>query len=553
MSSRERWDVVLCFLSGHLARHGEIVARGPVVRMGVRPGAGGLDLSGYRGLDDRQAVITVYEDGVATLTPVGTSQVRMAPHEHVDWSEIQTLREPAYLSDGCAFHLGPPGRGVSVRFVRSQPLAVYTQGHIQSEAANYEIPSHHAVDPTSVAVAGGELTTDGGRPAWFIPGMVFVTLATALAVIVPLLNRLNPEVLTIGPVMEEREVYEVVDFTMKVDPELLEGFNEPFLDFLMTTNASLAEDDGLKKPENWDTRLLDFVTRSAEVHARDWAFWKRLEQIEVDYRLVTETMKEQGLPLVFAAIPYQESAYHRDATSPVCAGSYWQFMPEVANRAGLVLQDCRIPGMSTLWSPSGQIHKYPLDRNPYILLEGDDPEDASAYKCRMPVGSSPCARDDRTDLRLATRAAVELLYEPMRDDTLRRSGAAVQIAIATHNAGYDDGRFTGGANQYNLLPAYKKWIGDRGLKYDPNFIGEQIQCTDNSFASTDTCGSVLIPETQHYVYSIIAIHFLAVCYYAKNYGDAAAVYEDWVKYTREDGYCNRLEVPSRSEVLEHSG
>ena len=36
---------------------GDVVCRGPVIRMGANPGPGGLQLQGYRGLDDRQAVI----------------------------------------------------------------------------------------------------------------------------------------------------------------------------------------------------------------------------------------------------------------------------------------------------------------------------------------------------------------------------------------------------------------------------------------------------------------------------------------------------------------
>ena len=59
--SQERWDIVLRFLSGPLALQGDLVLRGPVVRLGANPGPGGLSLDGYRGVDDRQAVITAYD------------------------------------------------------------------------------------------------------------------------------------------------------------------------------------------------------------------------------------------------------------------------------------------------------------------------------------------------------------------------------------------------------------------------------------------------------------------------------------------------------------
>ena len=117
MSSQERWDVVLRVLCGPLELEGDIVCRGPVVRMGARPGPGGLNLKDYRGLDDRQAVISAYDGATVSLAPVGTNQVRMAPHPNVDWNELQPLRNPAYLTDGCAFHLGPPGRGDSRRWL----------------------------------------------------------------------------------------------------------------------------------------------------------------------------------------------------------------------------------------------------------------------------------------------------------------------------------------------------------------------------------------------------------------------------------------------------
>ena len=39
----------------------------PVVRIGSNPGPGGLRLEGYRGLDDRQAVISAYDGGTVAI------------------------------------------------------------------------------------------------------------------------------------------------------------------------------------------------------------------------------------------------------------------------------------------------------------------------------------------------------------------------------------------------------------------------------------------------------------------------------------------------------
>ena len=106
--SQERWDVKLRFLEGPLAFQGDVVYRGPLVRMGANPGPGGLKLEGYRALDDRQAVIQSYDGGTVSIAPVGTNQVRVAPHENQDWNEIPPIRGPVFLSPGTAFHLGPP-------------------------------------------------------------------------------------------------------------------------------------------------------------------------------------------------------------------------------------------------------------------------------------------------------------------------------------------------------------------------------------------------------------------------------------------------------------
>src|SRR5688572_1559888 len=105
-STQERWDVVLKFHDGPLYYQGEVVCRGPVVRLGARPGPGGLVLDGYRGLDERQAVITAYDGGTVAIAPVGHNQVRVAPHGNVDWEALQTLKGPVYLSPGDVFHLG---------------------------------------------------------------------------------------------------------------------------------------------------------------------------------------------------------------------------------------------------------------------------------------------------------------------------------------------------------------------------------------------------------------------------------------------------------------
>ena len=114
--SQERWDVILRFIDGPLSYQGEVTCRGPVVRLGANPGPGEMRLSGYRGLDDRHAVITCYEGGKITISPVGENQVRVGPHEFTEWDELRSIRKPAFLSEGNAIHLGPVGRGATFVF-----------------------------------------------------------------------------------------------------------------------------------------------------------------------------------------------------------------------------------------------------------------------------------------------------------------------------------------------------------------------------------------------------------------------------------------------------
>ena len=162
--SQERWDVHLRFLNGPLAYEGDLVRRGPVIRIGANPGPGGLSMEGYRGLDDRHAVITAYDGGSVSIAPVGQNQVRMAPHEHVDWGEVRPIRGPVYLSDGCAVHMGPPGRGATAVFVKAERLGVWEQRELLSESAQ--------AGPTDQNPSGVVTLNPGqGLPRWFLPGI----------------------------------------------------------------------------------------------------------------------------------------------------------------------------------------------------------------------------------------------------------------------------------------------------------------------------------------------------------------------------------------------
>ena len=167
--SQERWDIVLRFLTGPLQLKGSVVSRGPVVRIGAKPGPGGLELTGYRGLDDRHAVITCYEGGQVAIAPVGVNQVRVATHAHVDWAELQPIRGPVYLTDQSVVHLGPVERGGTFEFMEARRLGVWQKHQIISDAAQ--------INPEIESSEVKELDASKGVPRWLkLSSMIFYFL-----------------------------------------------------------------------------------------------------------------------------------------------------------------------------------------------------------------------------------------------------------------------------------------------------------------------------------------------------------------------------------------
>lgn len=537
--SQERWDVVLRFLDGPLSYQGDIVCRGPVVRMGAEPGPGGLKLDGYRGLDNRQAVITAYDGGSCAIAPVGPNQVRVAPYESVDWREVQPLHGPVYLNPGDAFHLGPPNRGVTATFVECRRLGVWEQQRILSDAAQ----ATPGAAPSNVK----ELDARKGLPIWFIPAMLVTALATTVAIMVKLVTTYQREANTEYTLDEGKEYYRYVSKDTPLPKELADGLKQPFHDFVMVQNAKRADWPQLEKPENWDQVFYDQVVRAAKLYSNR-AFYMRLEEIKDSYADVVQMLRDADLPEVFAAIPYQESRYRADIQSPVCAMGYWQLMPEVAFRENLEVKDCKLKGSSTLWSPTQPVPvRNVVRRAPYVERMGD------RISCRI----QGCAVDERKDLLASTRAAILLLREAWDDDTIAESGAAVQLTILSHNAGYDEARYDGNRpRRHNILPAYLRYLRDKNEERAPEFYGANITCDSLGEAYgpdwQKSCGGYLPNETQQYAYQVVAQHILAVCFYAHNYG-VWKQFKDWTHYDVGDGYCTKLQIPDSAAVHKWEG
>ncbi|MBX2800593.1 MAG: hypothetical protein KTR31_23135 [Myxococcales bacterium] len=535
-------------VNGPLSTVGQQVLRGPVVRIGANPGPGGFKLAGYRGLDARQCVITAYEGGIASVAPVGQNQVRLAPHANVRWQDIDPLNDTANLTPGCVLHLGPVGRGATLTFVSCQRLGVWQEGQLASEAADVDDPGPVAAPGGGPAIAAVDARKVGRirtslAPVWFLGCAMLIAVTSASTILLAgVFQYLNRDVAVIGPEGDGYEMWESVDLEQAtLDLRLLEGLEQPYMHFVVRPNMEAAgrRGQGLEERDAWDERFFQFVSASVERHGKAWRFFRRLEAVRVEYGRVVLALRDSELPEVFAAMPYQESLYQSAATSEVCAKGWWQFMPEVAhrlNKEGLDFRvaDCRFRGNdSASWSPTDTAPPPNVRKNGAYMDGGACMID----RCRV---------DDRTDLRKATAAAIFTLEEAFRDPLLRQSGSAVQLTMTSHNAGYDDERFGRKYRKaYNVRPAYKKWLA-RNPGKGSLFTGQNIKC--RSHADKGTCGGAYLAETQHYAYTIVAQHFLAVCYYAQNYGQERA-FAPWRLFTSSDGYCSTFDVPSRAEVL----
>jgi hypothetical protein len=281
--------------------------------------------------------------------------------------------------------------------------------------------------------------------------------------------------------------------------------------------------------------------------AGNWSVWARFEAALSDYAAVLAEVRQEGLPDALAAIPFQESGYRAEPTSPVCARGWWQFMPETGARAGLRIEGCQIAGSSVPFTPAPTAPPVNAYRNaPYVSYNSE----SDSSRCLI----TRCDTDERTDRRRSTEAAVELLAEAYGDAVLRGSGAIVPIVIASHNAGYDDTLRRNFRSTTQLKPAWEEYHKKVGRDRTPEFYGAMLTCRSpppDAPAGSKTCGGYLWRETQNYVPIILAYQLLAVCYYGKSYGDDYPVLHDYADYTVGNGYCTRLNVPTPDEVRAH--
>lgn len=552
--SSERWDVVLKALTGPMAAVGEKTYPGPVVRVGASPGPGQFELRGYRGIDARHCVITAYGEGEATVAPVGTNQVRLAPHPNVDWNQLEPISGPEYLSKGNAIHLGPVGRGVTLQFIECKRFGQWTKGRAGSDAS--------AVQSKGVSASAGAAARKvapqrsvrrivaATAPIWVL-GCLFIFVSVVGAGALGVYLALGPQVADLGPQVQGQDFYDSIDLTAEVDEKYLEGTAEPFRRFVAKPSADIAKRNGLvdtdhvTNPKEWDPVLFENSVKAMHQYLKAKAAFRRLEAVKEEWAEVLSVLRDEDLPDVFAAIPYIESRYKPDMQSIVCAKGWWQFMPEVAYRLDMRVQGCAITrdsGETVSWAPKAKTPPRSIRNAPYVLVNN------GKLECRIDARRG-CEIDERMDLEASTRGAAIALGEAFEDPAIAASGGAVQMTILSHNAGYDDSRF-GRKKPYNVLPAYKRWSGGKSDEERHLFYGQMIKCFpkhDPKRARDDFCGSSIPPEAQHYVYPIVGVHFLAVCYYGKNYAGQFKPFEDWQRLA-EDGYCQQYKIPTAQMV-----
>jgi hypothetical protein len=556
--SERRWDIVLRIASGPLASREPAVYRGPHVVVGTSPGAGGVVLPGGRGIAHQHCTISAYDPHTVFVTPVGHNPVRVAPYTDVRWEELEPITGRVRLQRGNAVHLGPTGqRGVTLEFLECRDLGMQTVGRIVSDTADESI---FARPPDGIRARGRrpdvrQLFTDTYDPGTF--RILMASLVGGSAILFVLAVAIIVQVVSPTLTKHGEEIWEVTDFEFKGEFEVHQGFDQALVDLVIDPNRRYAGERGEEllpdDPKKWDPRFFQSVQDVTESLAKSRCAFRRLEEVRAHYKTVVDLVREAGLPEVLAGVPMVESRYRNDALSPCCAAGWWQYMPEAGVRLKhdlgpqFSVERCHFAGNrdAPTFDPKDPAPP-PGSCNPanpkaaYIEPNGAIP------KCML----ADCEVDFRTDLVLSTRAAIFTIGEALRDPSLAGSGAAVQIAIASHNAGYHDAalfRSNPPNKTHNLLPAYLRWKGERDSSISTAWFHGNVQRCRSTVDPAPGCQAYMMAETQRYAPNVVAWHLIAMCYYAHNY-KSEDTFGPWSTYWQEGGYCQTLNVPSAQEA-----
>jgi hypothetical protein len=552
-----RWDIVLRVRSGPTASAEPVVFQGPVVAVGTAPGPGGVKLPAGRGIAPQHCTIAVYDPRSVWVTPTGPNPVRLAPYADVRWEDIEPVSGRVRLERGNAVHLGPTGqRGVTLELVECRDLGMQDIQRVVSQAADaVELVEHDVARPPDAFVARREVpsvrelmtdTMDARRLRWAVGVLVTGTALMAAVAMVLLLVRWSAE-----PPVDSPEYFKIVDLAVPVGAPALPGLEGAFDDQLLSWNRAYAggvvAGTDSRDPASWDRHLFLVVQEAVRRGQHGKFLYRLLEQRRSEYLTVLRALRahQPPLPDVLAAVPIQESNYNPTLVSPCCAGGPWQFMPEAGFRyrsmpgfgEAYSVKACGWKGSDgTPWTPT---RPFPpsraCEKAPYVM----------GGRCAL----AGCEKDFRLDLKLSTDAAMYSFAETLADPTIAGSGAAVQIAIAGHNAGYDDRRWMPDVEKrFNVLPALRRWAAKKDAAVPLAwFVGENLKCAEGG--ETGSCTTAMMPETQAYVVKILMYQLLAVCYFGRNPGEAPE-FKQWSRHVEPGGYCASLEAWSPDRLGE---
>ena len=111
-----------------------------------------------------------------------------------------------------------------------------------------------------------------------------------------------------------------VSLDEEIDPVILEGFKEPFQDFVMESNGQTSGFTDLgQTPSQWDQKFYKLTLAYMKKLRQYKGYWKKFKKrAKNDYSYVVSALRQSKLPEVFAAIPYQETRYDATLQSIAC-------------------------------------------------------------------------------------------------------------------------------------------------------------------------------------------------------------------------------------------
>lgn len=311
------------------------------------------------------------------------------------------------------------------------------------------------------------------------------------------------------------------------------------LDGVVSDNVAQAVQRGLEATLGAvridDPRFIRFVARSTQAHLELRPFFTTVEARHAEWAKVLELVRADGLPEVFAAVPYTLSQYTSTRTATNCQRGIWQLFPEEALRVQqvydkpLAVRDCRLRGRDALWTPTS-LTPPDVRQTPYL-----DPEAGCLIQS--------CAVDERTDLQRSTAGALVLLREAWNHPEVQHSGSAVQLTLTAVRVGTDDGH-GGRSRRGNVLPALRAHLS-KHPEAGKTIVGDNILCATADEPAT--CGSVFIAEGQHFAYTALAQHLAAVCYLGQAHADLPA-FSPWAVHSEPGGYCEAFAIPTAATV-----